>query len=84
MPALPSSDGVEFKLSNTQEDGLLKNLITGDSDNSDFNEEVIEVVDLTQEEPNLPPLPPPPIEFERNFSSIYHRIIDTLRPRNTQ
>jgi hypothetical protein len=84
MPALPSSDGVEFKLSNTQEDGLLENLVTGESDDSDFNEEVIEVVDLTQEEPNLPPLPPPPVEFERNFSSTYHRIMDTLRPRNTQ
>ncbi|KAK2684637.1 hypothetical protein QWA68_016249 [Fusarium oxysporum] len=61
-------------------------LTFGDSDDSEVDEEGPDFVDLSQdiEEPELPPLPPPPA-LERNFSSTYHKIMNTLHPqRHTQ
>ncbi|RKK17241.1 hypothetical protein BFJ67_g17768 [Fusarium oxysporum f. sp. cepae] len=87
MPALPSSDGVEIMLGNSQRDPVRDSLTFGDSDDSEIDEEGPDFVDLSQdiEEPELPPLPDPLPSFETNFSSTYHRIINTLHPqRHTQ
>ncbi|KAG7406098.1 hypothetical protein Forpe1208_v013793 [Fusarium oxysporum f. sp. rapae] len=80
MPALPSSDGVEIRLGNSQRDPVLDSLTLGDSDESEIDEEGPDFVDLSQdiEEPELPPLPAPLPGFETNFSSTYHRIMNTL------
>ncbi|KAG7436157.1 hypothetical protein Forpi1262_v002076 [Fusarium oxysporum f. sp. raphani] len=86
IPAVPSSDGVEISLGNSQLDTVRDSLTFGDSDDSEVDEEGPDFVDLSQdiEEPELPPLPPPPA-FERNFSSTYHKIMNTLHPqRHTQ
>ncbi|RKL08704.1 hypothetical protein BFJ70_g16773 [Fusarium oxysporum] len=86
IPAVPSSDGVEISLGNSQRDTVRDSLTFGDSDDSEVDEEGPDFVDLSQdiEEPELPPLPPPPA-FERNFSSTYHKIMNTLHPqRHTQ
>ncbi|KAG7404257.1 hypothetical protein Forpe1208_v015700 [Fusarium oxysporum f. sp. rapae] len=87
MPAVPSSDGVEISLGNSQRDAARDSLTFGDSDDSEDDEEAPEFVDLSQdiEEPELPPLPPPLPSFEQDFSSSYHRIINILHPqRHTQ
>jgi hypothetical protein len=87
MPALPSSDGVEIMLGNSQRDPVRDSLTFGDSDDSEIDEEGPDFVDLSQdiEEPELPPLPAPLPSFETNFSSTYHRIMNTLHPqRHTQ
>ncbi|KAJ4013674.1 hypothetical protein NW758_15343 [Fusarium oxysporum] len=87
MPALPSSDGVEIMLGNSQRDPVRDSLTFGDSDDSEIDEEGPDFVDLSQdiEEPELPPLPDPLPSFETNFSSTYHRIMNTLHPqRHTQ
>ncbi|KAG7406885.1 hypothetical protein Forpi1262_v018252 [Fusarium oxysporum f. sp. raphani] len=86
IPAVPSSDGVEISLGNSQRDTVRDSLTFGDSDDSEVDEEGPDFVDLSQdiEEPELPPLPPPPA-LERNFSSTYHKIMNTLHPqRHTQ
>ncbi|KAG7414095.1 hypothetical protein Forpe1208_v008319 [Fusarium oxysporum f. sp. rapae] len=87
MPAVPSSDGVEISLGNSQRDAARDSLTFGDSDDSEDDEEAPEFVDLSQdiEEPELPPLPPPLPSFEQDFSSSYHRIMNILHPqRHTQ
>ncbi|TXC01946.1 hypothetical protein FocTR4_00008325 [Fusarium oxysporum f. sp. cubense] len=87
MPALPSSDGVEIMLGDSQRDPVRDSLTFGDSDDSEIDEEGPDFVDLSQdiEEPELPPLPAPLPSFETNFSSTYHRIMNTLHPqRHTQ
>ncbi|KAM5528507.1 transposase [Fusarium oxysporum f. sp. phaseoli] len=87
MPAVPSSDGVEISLGNSQRDATRDSLTFGDSDDSEDDEEAPEFVDLSQdiEEPELPPLPPPLPSFEQDFSSSYHRIMNILHPqRHTQ
>ncbi|KAH7144716.1 hypothetical protein DER46DRAFT_80161 [Fusarium sp. MPI-SDFR-AT-0072] len=87
MPALPSSDGVEIMLGNSQRDLVRDSLTFGDSDDSENDEEGPDFVDLSQdnEEPELPPLPAPLPGFEANFSSTYHRIMNLLHPqRHTQ
>ncbi|WKT53949.1 hypothetical protein QSH57_004533 [Fusarium oxysporum f. sp. vasinfectum] len=83
MPALPSSDGVEIMLGNSQRDPVRDSLTFGDSDDSEIDEEGPDFVDLSQdiEEPELPPLPDPLPSFETNFSSTYHRIMNTLHPQ---
>ncbi|RFN43126.1 hypothetical protein FIE12Z_12637, partial [Fusarium flagelliforme] len=67
MPELPSSDGVELKLSNSQSAPVDNNLtsvrdafITGDPDDAGLYEEAVDTVNLTQhndEDSELPPLP---------------------------
>ncbi|KAF5697454.1 hypothetical protein FMUND_15407 [Fusarium mundagurra] len=87
MPAAPSSDGVEITLGNPQRGPVRDSLTFGDSDDSENDEEAPDFVDLSQdiEEPELPPLPTPLPSFETNYSSTYHRIMNTLHPqRHTQ
>ncbi|PNP54409.1 hypothetical protein FNYG_15637 [Fusarium nygamai] len=87
VPALPSSDSVEVMLGNSQRDPARDSLTFGDSDDSKIDEESPDFVDLSQdiEEPELPPLPAPLPSFETDFSSTYHRIMNTLHPqRHTQ
>ncbi|KAG5759556.1 hypothetical protein H9Q72_012324 [Fusarium xylarioides] len=87
MPAPPSSDGVEITLGNSQRDPVRDSLTFGDSDDSEVDEDSFEFVDLSKdcEEPELPPLPDPIPSLETNFSSRYHRIMNTLHPqRHTQ
>ncbi|KAJ0135661.1 Uncharacterized protein HZ326_21326 [Fusarium oxysporum f. sp. albedinis] len=87
MPALPSSNGIKIMLGNSQRDPVRDSLTFGDSDDSEINKEGPDFVDLSQdiEEPELPPLPNPLPSFKTNFSSTYHRIMNTLHPqRHTQ
>jgi hypothetical protein len=87
MPALPSSDSVEVMLGNSQRDPARDSLTFGDSDDSEIDEESPDFVDLSQdiEELELPPLPAPLPSFEADFSSTYHRIMNTLHTqRHTQ
>lgn len=83
MPFPLSSDGVEFRISNTQDEPSTNNdIITGDTDESDDDEDGIATLDLTQEaieEPELPPLPQPSPTHD-TFTSTYHRIMGILHP----
>ncbi|KAJ0133102.1 Serine/threonine-protein kinase mTOR [Fusarium oxysporum f. sp. albedinis] len=74
IPAVPSSDGIEISLGNSQRDNLRNNHTFGDSDDSEIDKEVPDFVDLSQdiEEPELLPLPPQQFSFEKDFSSTYH------------
>ncbi|KAG7404960.1 hypothetical protein Forpe1208_v015511 [Fusarium oxysporum f. sp. rapae] len=47
MPAVPSSDGVEISLGNSQRDAAYDSLTFGDSDDSEDDEEAPEFVDLS-------------------------------------
>ncbi|KAL6406012.1 hypothetical protein AUP68_10570 [Ilyonectria robusta] len=83
MPFPLSSDGVDFRIGNVQEDHTNNNnLITGDTDESDNDEDGIPMLDLTQEgieEPELPPLPPPS-PTPATFTSKYYRLMSILHP----
>jgi hypothetical protein len=83
IPAVPSSDGIEISLGNSQRDNLRDSFTFGDSDDSEIDEEVPDFVDLSQdiEEPELPPLPPQQSSFENDFSTTYHRIMNALHPQ---
>lgn len=81
MPFPLLSDGVEFRISNTQNEPSTNNdIITGDTDESEDDDDGIATLDLTQEaieESELPPLPPPSPTHD-TFTSRYHRIMGFL------
>ncbi|RKK76525.1 hypothetical protein BFJ71_g16928 [Fusarium oxysporum] len=82
IPAIPSSNSVEISFGNAQRN-LRDSFTFGDYNDLEIDEEVPDFVDLLQdvEEPELPPLPPQQPSFEKDFSSTYHRIMNTLHPQ---